>query len=212
MACRTVKWLSRSFQDTHCTSEEQPTKETDWFSLFSSITTTICCGPESCNTENETPLLPQRSGPFTLCKHVYYSAARWLPESSQRLWSLKFHIAHRAKRDLWECRKHGAAKGTEAAHLIQASLFWRLCWLYLLPSHTTPLHKPDSPLSQSWCKQQESFVSSQSRAGEWKSTQWHVICIDSTEGLGDDQRCLSGEAQQRRAAVIHEHLKSLGFV
>lgn len=121
-------------------------------------------------------------------------------------------VAHRANRDHWEYRKHGAAKGTEAAHLIQASLFWRLCWLYLLPSHTTPLHKPDSPLSQSWCKQQESFVSSQSWAGEWKSTRWHVICIDSTEGLGDDQRCLSGEAEQRHAAVIHEHLKSLGFV
>lgn len=121
-------------------------------------------------------------------------------------------VAHRANREHWEYRKHGAAKGTEAAHLIQASLFWRLCWLYLLPSHTTPLHKPDSPLSQSWCKQQESFVSSQSWAGEWKSTRWHVICIDSTEGLGDDQRRLSGEAEQRHAAVIHEHLKSLGFV
>lgn len=121
-------------------------------------------------------------------------------------------LAHRANRDLWEYRKHSTAKGTESAHLIQASLFWWLCWLYLVPSHTAPLHKPDSPLSQSWCKQQESFVSSQSWAGEWKSTQWHVICIDSTEGLGDDQRCLSGEAEQRRAAVIHEHLKSLGFV
>lgn len=139
--------------------------------------------------ENQTTL-PQCSGPFTLCKRVYCTVARWLLESSRRLWSFKFHIAHRAKQDLWEYRKHGAAKGTEAADLIQASLFWRLCWLYLLPSHTAPLHKPDSPLSQSWCKQQESFVSSQSWAGEWKSTQWHVICIDSTEGLGDDQRCL----------------------
>lgn len=34
-------------------------------------------------------------------------------------------------------------------HLIQARFFWCLCWLYLLPSHTTSLHKPDSPLSQS---------------------------------------------------------------
>lgn len=91
-------------------------------------------------------------------------------------------------------------------------MFWRLCWLYLLPTHTAPLHKPDSPLSQSWCKQQESFMSSRSRAGEWISTRWHVICIDSKEGLGDDQWRLSGEAEQRCAAVIHEHLESRGFV
>lgn len=58
--------------------------------------------------------------------------------------------------------------------------------LYLLHSHTTSLHKPDSPLSQTRCKQQGSFVSSQSLAGEWISTRRHVICIDSKQGLGYD--------------------------
>lgn len=82
---------------------------------------------------------------------------------------------------------------------------WALL-LYLLYSHTTPLHKPDSPLSQSWCKQQESYVSSQSWAGEWISTWWHVICIDSTEGLLYDVERL--RERQRRNAVIHQHLKS----
>lgn len=58
--------------------------------------------------------------------------------------------------------------------------------LYLFHSHAAPLHKPDSPLSQSWCKQQGGFVSGRSRAGEWISSRWHVICIGSKEGLGYD--------------------------
>lgn len=58
--------------------------------------------------------------------------------------------------------------------------------LYLFHSHTAPLHKPDSPLSKSWCKQQGSFMSGRSRAGEWISNRWRVICIGSKEGLGCD--------------------------
>lgn len=42
-------------------------------------------------------------------------------------------------------------------------------------------------------------MSSQSLAGEWISTQRHVICIDSTEGLGYDlQRLRKGKAKMCR--------------